>query len=114
MKNKFFTLLFILIPTLAFPLAKDGEELQTLDNLIASSERQLLIHKELRSLIAEFQKQQDQFHTGPQTKELASQMVQTASKILHLAEDHHLTHLFTPFFMEELKLFAGIAKKKAP
>ena len=105
---------FILIPSFALPIDKEGEELQRLDDLISSTERQLLIHKELRHLIADFQKQQDLFHQGEQTKQLATQMVQTASKILRLAEDHHLTHLFTPFFIEELKLFSGIAKKKNP
>jgi hypothetical protein len=112
MKN-FFMLSIILIPSLLCGVAKDGEELQTLDNLIASSERQLVIHKELRSLIAQFQKQQDLFQEGQQTKELAIQMVQTASKILKTAEENHLMHLFTPFFVEELKLFSGITKKKS-
>lgn len=106
--------LFCCIPQLAYTLAKEGEELQTLDNLIASTERQLVIHKELRALIAHFQKQQELFHEGEQTKELAVQMVQTASQILRLAEENQMMHLFTPFFIEELKLFSGIAKKKQP
>lgn len=114
MKNKILILFIILIPSLCLSLAKDGEDLQTLDNLIASTERQLTIHKELRNLIAEFQIQQDRFHEGPQTKELAIQMVQTASKILRIAEEHHLTYLFRPFFVEELKMFSGISKKKTP
>lgn len=112
--KKVLLLVFILIPTVTFAIAKEGEDLQTIDNLIASSERQLLVHKELRALMAEFQKQQDRFHQGPQTKELAGEMVQTASKILRIAEEHLLLYLFTPFYVEELNLFAGISKKKAP
>ncbi len=106
------TLIFILIPALTFCLAKEGDDLQTINNLIASTERQLVVYKELQSLISEFQKQQDLFYVGPQTKELATQMVQTATKILHVANEHQLAYLFTPFFMEELKLFSGISKKK--
>lgn len=105
-------LIFILIPALLFSFAKEGEDLQTLDDLIASTERQLIVHKELRALIAEFYKQQDLFHESSQTKELASQMVLTASTILRIAEEHHLIYLFTPFFVEELKFFSNIAKKK--
>jgi hypothetical protein len=122
MKNKFLIVMFILIPSLSFCIAKEGEDLQTIDNLIASTERQLVIYKDLQALMAEFQKQQDLFHEDQQTpqaapqttKELAIQMIQTASKILRIAQDHQLLYLFTPFFVEELKLFAGITKKKAP
>ena len=106
--------LFILIPALTFSLAKEEDDLQTIDNLIASTERQLVIYKDLHRLIAEFQAQQDLFHKGPQTKELAAQMVQTASQILQTAQEHQLLYLFTPFFVEELKLFSAISKKKTP
>ncbi len=112
MKNKILSLLFILIPSLAFPFAKEGEDLQTIDLLIASTERQLSTHKQLHALMLEFQKQQDQFMESEQTKELASRMVQTATKILNIAEEHQLIYLFTPFYVEELKFFAGISKKK--
>lgn len=101
-----------LIPSFIMAVAKEGEELQTLDHLIASTERQLVIHRELRTRIADFQKQQNLFHEGQQTKELAEEMVRGASQILTLAEQHQLLHLFTPFFVEELKLFSGIAKKR--
>lgn len=96
-----------------FSFSKEGEEQVVLNDLIASTERQLVIQKELKVLINEFQAQQDLFYKGPQTKELASKMVQTASTILKMAEENHYLHLFSPFFVEELKLFAGIAKKKA-
>ena len=110
---KFLLAIFIFTSTLAFSLPKEGEELATLDTLIGASERKLAVCKELRTLIAAFQLQQDQFHAGEQTKELAIQMVQTASRILHLAKEQELLYLFSPFFIEELNLFAGIAKKRA-
>ncbi len=98
---------------LLFSFSKEGEEIRILDELIATTERQLVLQKELKILIVNFQSQQDRFHQGQQTKELASHMVRTASKILSLAEEAHYLHLFSPFFTEELKLFAGIAKKKS-
>lgn len=85
-----------------------------IDSLIASQERQIVIYKELHLYMTEFQKQQDRFAAGEETKELAAQMIQTASKILKIAEDRQLLHLFTPFYIEELKLFSAIAKKKNP
>ncbi len=109
-KKLFFLLL--LIPAFITAVSREGEELQIFDDLIASAERQLILHKEMRALISDFHQQQDRFHQGEQTKELAIQMVQTASQILKNAEENNLLHLFTPFFIEELKLFSGIAKKK--
>jgi len=110
---KFKNLLFLIfVFTAAFSLPKEGEELATLDVIIGASERKLTVCKELRTLIAAFHAQQDQFHAGEQTKELAIQMVQTASRILHLAKEQELLYLFSPFFIEELNLFAGIAKKR--
>lgn len=109
-----FSVLFISIFSFTlFGFAKEGEEQTILSELIATTERQLAIQKELKALITEFQVQQDLFYKGPQTKELASQMVQTAAKILKLSEENHYLHLFPPFFVEELKLFSGIAKKRA-
>ena len=114
MQYKKLFLLIMVMPSLVFGIAKEGEELQILDDLIASTERQVALQKELRDLIANFHQQQKTFQEGQQTKELALQMVQTASKIMRMAEDHHLMYLFPPFFIEELKLFSGIAKKKTP
>ena len=98
---------------MVFPLGKEGEDLQTINLLIASTERQLSVHKQLHALMLEFQQQQDLFIDSDKPKELAREMVETAAKILSLAEEHQLIYLFTPFYVEELKFFAGISKKKA-
>lgn len=101
-----------------FSFSREGEELKILDDLIASSERQIALQKELRNRIIEFHQQQDLFYEGSEndlkTKELASKMVETAVQILKTSEEHHYIHLFPPFFIEELKLFANISKKKTP
>jgi hypothetical protein len=94
--------------------SKEGELNKNLSELQATTERQLALQKEMISLVEEFKQQQDLFYKGPQTKELASKMVTTASTILKMAEENHYLHLFPPFDVEELKLFANIAKKKNP
>ncbi len=104
--------LFSIISFTLFAFSKDGEEQIVLDDLIATTERQLVLQKNLKLLISEFQNQQDLFYKGEQTKELATKMVFAAAEILKTAEENHYLHLLPPFFVEELKLFAGIAKKK--
>lgn len=98
--------------------SREGEELKILDDIIATSERQLTLQKQLRALIIEFHDLQDLFYQGSaddkKTKELASKMVSTALQILTTSEENHYLHLFPPFFVEELKLFANISKKKTP
>ena len=75
----------------------------------------LVLQKELKALVDEFQLQQDLFYQGPekgqQTKELAAKMVETAATILKMAEENHYLHLFPPFFVEEAQAFASIARK---
>lgn len=106
------------LPMTLWGLSKEGEELKILDELIATSERQISLQKELKALITDFYAQQELFYQGPekgqQTKELATKMVKTAVTILTMAENNHYLHLFSPFFVEELKCFAGIAKKNTP
>jgi len=115
---KFF-LEIALISTISLSLlsfSREGEELKILDDLIAISERQITLQKELRDQIIQFHTQQDLFYQGldsdQKTKELASKMVATAAAILKTSEENHYLHLFPPFFVEELKLFANISKKK--
>lgn len=113
---KIFFISIISLSLLGF--SRDGEELKILDDVIATSERQLALQKQLRALIVEFHTQQDLFYQGSdddkKTKELASKMVNTALQILKTSEENHYLHLFPPFFVEELKLFANISKKKTP
>jgi hypothetical protein len=115
-----FCLEITLISTISLSLlsfSREGEELKILDDLIATSERQIALQKELRDLIIQFHTQQDLFYQGSdndqKTKELASKMVSTAATILKTSEENRYLHLFPPFFVEELKLFANISKKKS-
>jgi hypothetical protein len=110
------SIIYLSFPVSLWGFSREGEELKILDDLIATSERQITLQKELKDLIIEFHNQQDLFYQGSdkdqRTKELASKMVDTAMMILKTSEDNHYLHLFPPFFVEELKLFAHIGKKK--
>src|SRR5271168_2493691 len=93
--SKFF-LEITLISTISLSLlsfSREGEELKILDDLIATSERQIGLQKELRDLIIQFHTQQDLFYQGSdndqKTKELASKMVTTAATILKNSEENH-------------------------
>jgi hypothetical protein len=101
-----------------FSFSRDGEELKILDDLIASSERQLTIQKELRALIVKFQFEQDLFYQGPEkgqkTREIVSKMVDTAMEIQKLAEDNHYLHLLPAYFLDGLQQCVNIGKKRNP
>ena len=103
----------VLAAFLLFGFSREGDEQRAINELIATTERQLAIQKQLKILVVNFDAQQERFYQGEQTKELASEMVETASKILKIAEDNQLLHIFPPFFVEELKLFEGIGKKNS-
>jgi hypothetical protein len=101
----------VLAAFLLLGFSREGDEQRVINELIATTERQLEIQKQLKILIVSFDAQQERFYQGEETKELASDMVETASKILKMAEENQLLHIFPPFFIEELKLFEGIGKK---
>ncbi len=115
---KFF-LEIALVSTISLSLlsfSREGEELKILDDLIATSERQIALQKELRDQIIQFHTQQDLFYQGSdndqKAKELASKMVTTAANILKTSEDNHYLHLFPSFLSKNSSLFAQYYKKK--
>ncbi len=98
--------------------SRDGEELKILDDLIATSERQIAIQKELRALIVQFHTQQDLFFEGSdddqKTKQIASDMAETGTAIKKMAETHHYLHLLPSYFLQGLECCANIVKKNTP
>ena len=113
-KIALFSIIFLSTPL--WGVSRDGEELKILDDIIAASERQIAIQKQLRALIIKFQAEQDLFYEGPekgqQIKEIASKMVDTGVEIQKLAEEHHYLHLFPEYFVDGLKRCTNVAKKK--
>jgi hypothetical protein len=101
-------------PTLSEGTKQVPDEVEVIDDLIASTEAQLTIQKDLREGVVEFQKQRHSFELGSQTKKQAFIMVKTASRLLDGIKEHHLEQAFSPQFLEELVFFSSIADKSAP
>ena len=89
-------------------------EVETMDHLIAFTEKNLIVQKKLRNLIFEFKKMKDCFFKGDQTKKHSFKMVKTASQILQLIHENYFQQLYSPEYLEELALFSSIAEKNKP
>ncbi len=90
------------------------DEVETMRHLIAVTEQQLAVQKQLRNVMAEFKKQKDRFFKGDQSNKHSFKMVKTASAILQIINDNHLQHLCSSEYLEELTLFSSIAGKNTP
>ena len=73
---------------------KDTNEMQTIDDLIALTEAQLSVQKQVKELMIEFQKQRDLFEKNNPTKSQAYLMVKTASQLLGVIKENHLQQIF--------------------
>lgn len=88
------------------------DEIQVLEHLIASTSKQLEAEKQLKDLMVEFRKEQEEFVQGNQTKSHASRMVNTAREIHTLILENHIEHLFPKNYLEEISFFSSIAGKR--
>jgi hypothetical protein len=91
-----------------------GDEPETIDYLIAQTEKQLQTQKRLKEQIALFSSHKKQFINDDQTKAQAARMIKTANHILEIITAHHLHHLFSSEDLEELSFFASMAAKNSP
>lgn len=90
---------------------ENGDEIRTLDTLIASTTKQLETQKQLKKLMLQFREQQEAFVQGEESKTLAGQMVRTARQIHELITANHIEHLFPKDYLDELNFFSSIAGK---
>ena len=107
-------------PTLRFPesslvqtshAVSDKDELKIIDQLIATTQKQLEDEKKLRELMQQFKDQVEEFIQGKQTKSHASLMVRTAREINEMISANHIEHLFPKDYLDELTFFSSIAGK---
>jgi len=103
-------LALVLLSTLFFSFSKEGEELESLDRLIILTEKQLASQKTLRDLMAQYRDQQEAFYKS-QSREEAGKMVEMADAILKLVREGHYEDTISPFYLQELKMFASLAHK---
>ena len=103
----------LLFPCLCFSFAKEGDEIEAIDRSITITEKNLASQKELKALMVKYREKQAIFAKN-QTKENGAEMVILASKILAIIETNNYQALFPTIYLEELRVFAAIANKKAP
>jgi hypothetical protein len=92
-------------------LAPAEDELITIDRIILLTEKQLEAQKKVKDLIEEIRQNQEMFLKGEESKLHARYMLRAAKECLELIRAHHLHHLFSSDFMEELALFSQIGSK---
>jgi hypothetical protein len=91
-----------------------ADEIETIDQLIETSSRQLEKQRELKELMISYKHQCDLFEKGNESKVHIFRLVATASQLLTKIAENHLQHLFAPEYMEELSLFSSILAKRSP
>jgi len=104
----------ILLSIIFFSFVQEGDEIASMDSLINSTEHQLASQKELRNLMEKYRAQQDVFLSSQDTKAEAEKLVSMASDILKIIEENHYESLVTPFYLQELRRFASIARRTTP
>ncbi len=97
-----------------FDLEPHEDELLTLDRMISLTEKQQIAQKKLKILINEIRRNKEIFMKGDQSKLHAFYMIRDARESLQLIRQHHLEHLFSSDFMDELALLAQIGSKASP
>ena len=65
----------------------------------------------MRQLMLDFRRQKEEFAQGNETKAHVAQMVRTARQIYESIAVHHLQHLFSQEYLDELLFFSSIAGK---
>jgi hypothetical protein len=93
-----------------------SNELNTLDRLIAATQRSLNTQNELRQLIQRYREAEDRYLQGPENDhDLLYAMAKLAYQILEIIQTHHLTLNFDPKFIEELAIVSKpISKRGIP
>jgi len=87
------------------------DELVTIDRLILLTEKQLKAQKKIKILIGEIRHNKEMFLKGEESKLHAKYMIHAANKCLNLIQSHHLYHLFSSDFLEDLAIYNAIGSK---
>lgn len=96
------------------PVLQDlGREMQSIDALIAQTQKNLYEQMKLKELLKDYYRYREEFTQGLQSKHQAAALVSIASDILKILQSEHLQHLCTPTFVDEITFFSSIAGKKS-
>lgn len=91
--------------------AREGQEMQMLDQLITVTQKNLERQRQLRCYITEYLDLQARYIENTDDKDLSVQLVRKAKQVLDGIQQQHLNQAFDPEFISELSFFANIAQK---
>lgn len=97
---------------IAAPSDSAANELKMLDALIEVTQQNLEAQKQIKQLVAEYQKAQKKYLKNTEDKEQLIRTIKIAYKAHEAIRNNYLTQAFTPEFMSELSMFAQIASKR--
>jgi hypothetical protein len=87
-------------------------QLALLDNLIAVTEKNVTLEKQLRQMVQEYLKVQEAYLQNPSNQEQTLKMVTMAQRLLDKVKEANLLQAFDTDFISELTFFSQIAAKR--
>lgn len=106
---KFAILLFFAFT--AFPLIAD-EEIETIQELIAVTEKNLTTQKKLLTALVQFKHARADFIAEPTSGQLATRLVKSAMQVQRQIEKEHLAYLFPTDFLSEMQFYTRVGNRE--
>lgn len=88
------------------------DELVVLDRMISLTEKQQLAQIRLKKILIDLRHNEKQFLKGDHCKLYAHYMIRGAKEALSIIREHHLEHLFSSDFLEEMAIYTKIGTKE--
>ncbi|CCB85381.1 putative uncharacterized protein [Parachlamydia acanthamoebae UV-7] len=93
-------------------IESEANPLAQLDHVIKASEELSQQQKQLKELLTEYVRMQNEYIHNQQDREMLFRLVKVAYKAQTLIEETHLSHAFPPEFLKELSLFSQVGAKR--
>lgn len=90
----------------------ERDEVAMMRQLIGNTTQQLEMQQQLLQWMHDFREQKEAFSDGDESKAHVRTMIRTARRIFDCLSDHHLQHLFSQEYLDELCFFSSIAGKR--
>lgn len=97
----------------ASAFAAPQDEVLVLEELIASTRKNLEGQQQLLSLIQEFNQSREAFLADPDSGKLATALVRRAMRLHGLLEKERLSYLFSSDFLQEIAFYTSVGKSYA-
>lgn len=91
-----------------------NEEIQTMQELINLSQKNLNGQRELLTYLLQFNRAREAFIEEPTSAKLATDLVKSAMVVQRKIEKEHLAHLFSTDFLGEVQFYNQLGKQQKP